>query len=70
MDYYSSNVLADLELFLFNSNGTPVESSVASNSNVEIITYEVTNSGYYKIMVQPVSNYSNTHEVRYAYWIH
>ena len=66
---YSKEPMADIDLFLYNSNDTPVESSVSGNANVEIITYTVTSSGYYRILVQPFDNYGYSHCLNYAYVI-
>lgn len=66
---YSSNAMADIDLFLFNSNGLPVDSSIAVFTNVEIITYTAGASGYYTIRIKPISNYTDTHNINYAYVI-
>ena len=66
---YSSDTLADLDLHLFNSSGTEVDSSRAAMSNVEIISFTASTSGYYTIKLKPFSNYADTHNINYAYVI-
>ena len=66
---YSSDTLADLDLYLYNSSNHRVASSVAGRTNVEIITYTVSSSDFYTIKIKPFSNYSDTHNINYAYVI-
>ncbi|MBE6880309.1 MAG: hypothetical protein E7490_05700 [Ruminococcaceae bacterium] len=66
---YSSDKLADLDLYLYNNSGTMVDSSTASMTNVEILTYTANKSGYYTIKIKPYSNYADTHNINYAYTI-
>lgn len=66
---YSSNTLADLDLYLYNSNGSSVAYSLSTNANVELLTYTATADGYYTIKIKPYSNYSDTHNINYAYVI-
>ena len=66
---YSSDTLADFDLYLYNSSGTFKSSSRAGNTNVEIITYTADASGYYVIKLKPYSDYADTHNINYAYVI-
>ena len=65
--YYSSDALADFDLYLFERNGAGLDSSSASQTNVEILTYTVSTTGYYTIKLKPYSNYSSTRNIYFAY---
>lgn len=60
---YSSDPLADFELYLFSDNGSTVGLGWSSSSNVEIVEYTATTSGFYTIKIKPDSNYANTHNI-------
>ena len=64
---YSSDVLADLDLYLFNDDGVMVDFSMEASVNVEIITFTASSDGYYTIKLKPYSDYADTHNVNYAY---
>lgn len=66
---YSSDTLADLDIYLYDSNGSWKASSTDSPGNVEIITFTATTSGYYSLKLLPYSNYADTHNINYAYVI-
>ena len=65
--YYSSDALADFDLYLFERNGAELGSSIAGQTNVEILTYNVSTTGYYTIKLKPYSNYSSTRNICFAY---
>lgn len=64
---YSSDTLADFDLQLYNNAGSIVKTSASTMTNVEILEYTATYTGYYYIKAKPYSNYSDTHYINYAY---
>ncbi len=66
---YSSDTLADFDIYLYDKNGSWMNSSTESLSNVEIITFTASTDGYYYLNLKPYSNYEDTHNINYAYVI-
>lgn len=66
---YSSDDLADIDLYLQNSDNGTVAYSTCRTSNVEYIEYKVVEAGTYRINVRGVSNYIDTHNINFAYSI-
>ena len=66
----TSNLVTDYDLYLFNSSGTSVESSLTVYNN-EFIDYKVTSSGYYTIKIKQYSakKTTQTDNCSYAYYI-
>ena len=60
---YSSDPLADFDLYLFDSDGSSVGIGWSSSSNVEIIDFTAPTAGFYTVKIKPQSNYTGTHNI-------
>lgn len=60
---------SDLDLELYDPNGTRIEYSMSENGNIEIIDFDPQSTGYYTIKVKKVSTGANvTQEFIYLAW--
>lgn len=66
---YTIEELADFDLGLYDSNGDIVNKCFSTNTNVEVLTVNITKNGYYDIKISPFKNYQNLHNLNYSYVI-
>lgn len=66
---YSSNDLADVDLYLYDENGI-IAKSISSQSNIELLTFKASHSGYYTIKAKSIKNYSDLVNINYSYYIY
>lgn len=66
---YQSDTLPDFDLYLTDNNDNSVASSTAGSANVEMLTFEATVDGYYRIQIVPYSDYATIQCINYAYVI-
>ena len=61
----SQTRFTDYDLYLTNSSGVDVKTAVSVDSNIEIVRYEVTESGYYKLKIKQTGTIKKPNEYIY-----